>query len=445
MILRSFAAILLVLLTALPLQAQDPLPGVPTPLSHFGFEPGTDRKLANWTELTAYYEKLANTSPRVTVDTLGLTTLGEPFVMLTVTSPENHARLDELHAIQMKLSDPRTVRDSAELERLLDEGRTVVLITQQIHSTEVGAGQMAPNLLYRLAASNEDKVHEILDNVILLHVPSLNPDGTQMVSNWYRKWVGTPFEAAPLPSLYHYYIGHDNNRDWYAFTQLETQMAIEGAHNVWHPQIIHDVHQMGSEGARIFVPPFIDPVEPNVDPLIVAGINQLGSYMAAEMISQGKTGVVLNAQYDMFTPARAYQHYHGGVRILSETASADLATPIVIDPDDLGPGRGFDASKRSWNFPAPWEGGEWGLPDIVEYMESGAMALLSNAARNRRYWLDNFYSINERAVAGWESWPEAWVLPADQENAAGLNSVLRILTMGDVEVHRAESAFTAGG
>ncbi len=442
---RILVVLLLLLLPAGTLSAQDPVASVPTPESHFGFEPGTDRKLANWTELTAYYEKLAQTSPRVTVDTLGLTTLGEPFLMLTVTSPENHARLDELHDIQMKLSDPRTVSGQAELERLFDEGRTIVLITQQIHSTEVGAGQMAPNLLYRLASSNDEKVQEILENVVLLHVPSLNPDGTEMVSNWYNEWVGTPYEGAPPPALYHYYVGHDNNRDWYAFTQLETQLAIEGAHNVWHPQIIHDVHQMGSGGARMFVPPFIDPVEPNVDPLIVAGINQLGSYMAAELIADGKTGVVLNAQYDMFTPARAYQHYHGGVRILSETASADLATPIFVDPADLGPGRGFDASKRSWNFPAPWEGGEWGLPQIVDYMETGAMALLSNAARNRRFWLENFYTINQRAIEGWDSWPEAWVIPADQENPAGLNSVLRILTMGDVEVHRAESAFTAGG
>lgn len=443
---RLLIVLTLVLLAALPLGAQSdpaPLASVPTPVSHFGFEPGSDRKLANWEELVDYYEVLARTSPRVTIDTLGTTTLGLPFVMLTVSSPENQARLDELHTIQMKLSDPRTVAGPEERERLLDEGRTIVLITQQIHSTEVGAGQMAPNLLYRLAASNEEKVREILDNVVLLHIPSLNPDGTQMVSNWYRRWVGTPFEGVGLPALYHYYTGHDNNRDWYAFTQKETQLTIEGAHNAWHPQIIHDVHQMGSTGARIFVPPFVDPVEPNVDPLLVAGINQLGSYMAAELMSQGKQGVVINAQYDMYTPARAYQHYHGGVRILSETASARLATPIVIEEEELEGRRGFDATQRSWNFPMPWEGGEWGLPQIVDYMESGAMALLTNAAKNRRFWLDNFYSINQRAVEGWESWPEAWVIPAEQENPAGLNTVLRILTMGDVEVHRAEGAFSA--
>lgn len=431
----------LALLGALPLQAQ----GVPTPLSHFGYEPGSDRKLANWTEMLDYYGKLARTSPRVKLDTLGTTTQGRPFVMLTVTSPQNHARLTELHEIQRKLADPRSVSGPDELKSLMERGRTVVLITQQIHSTEVGAGQMAPRLLYRLAASEDPKVREILDNVILLHIPSLNPDGTEMVSDWYRRWVGTPFEAAPLPALYHPYVGHDNNRDWYAFTQKETQLTVEKAHNVWRPHIVHDVHQMGSNGARMFMPPYVDPVEPNVDPLIVAAVNQLGTYMAAELISDGKKGVVVNAQYDMFTPARAYQHYHGGARILTETASARMATPITIAPDELRSNRGFEARERSWNFPAPWEGGEWGLPQIVDYMDAGAMALLTHAARNRSFWLENFYRINQRAVNRWAEWPNAWVIPAGQTNDKGVQAVLRILRTASVEVHRAEAAFTAAG
>ncbi|HEV2149332.1 MAG TPA: M14 metallopeptidase family protein [Longimicrobiaceae bacterium] len=441
------AAARLALLAGLVLLAAPALPaqGVPTPAAHFGFQPGAHRRLAGWTELLGYYEAVARASPRVKLDTLGTTTLGRPFVMLTVTSPENHARLPELRDVQLRLSDPRRIGGPAELEALLDRGKTVVLITQHIHSTEVGAGQMAPNLLHRLAASDDARVREILDNVILLHVPSLNPDGTEMVADWYRRWVGTPFEAAPLPALYHHYVGHDNNRDWYAFTQKETQLTVEKAHNAWHPQIVHDVHQMGSTGARIFIPPYVDPVEPNVDPLIVAALNQLGTYMAAELISDGKTGVAVNAQYDMYTPARAYQHYHGGVRILTETASARMATPITIKPEELRSARGFDVRQRSWNFPAPWPGGEWGLPQIVDYQESAAMALLVNAARNRRFWLENFHAINRRAVERWPEWPHAWVIPAGQDNPKGVNAVLRILRMGDVEVHRAEAAFTAGG
>jgi hypothetical protein len=422
------------------LRAQD----VPAPADYFGFEIGADRSLADWEQLSGWYALLADRSPRVALDTLGSSTQGNPFLMVTVTSAENHARLAELREVQLRLADPRTVSGPDELAGLLEEGRTVVLVTHGIHATEVGGPQMAARLLYRLATSDEPQVREILDNVILLDIPSLNPDGLEMVVRWYRRWVGTPYEGASLPWLYHFYVGHDNNRDWYAFTQRETELTITQAHNAWHPQIVHDIHQMGSSGARIFFPPYVEPWEENVDPALTAAANQLGAYMAAELIAQGKRGVVINAQYDAYTPARAYQHYHGGVRILSETASARTATPIVIASEDLRSGRGFDARARSWNFPVVWEGGNWGLPDIVDYMDAGVMALLTNAAKHRRYWLENFYRINERAVEAWPAWPAAWVLPGDQAGT-GLDAVLRILTLGDVEVHRTEAPFAAQG
>ena len=417
---------------------------VPTPRDHFGFDMGEDRKLANWDQLTAYYEILAERSPRVTMETLGPTEMGRPFVMLTITSPENHARLEELHEIQMKLSDPRTISGADELERLFEMGKTVVMITHGIHATEVGGSQGAARLAHIMASSNAEKILEILDNVIFLQIPSLNPDGLQWVADWYNEHVGTEFEAAPLPWLYQFYTGHDNNRDWYAFTQKETIHTV-GAQNDWHPQIVHDIHQMGANGARIFFPPYIEPWEPNIDPALTAAVSQLGTYMAAELTSQGKKGVVVNAQYDAFTPARAYMHYHAGARILSETASARLASPTTIAPERLGPGRNFDASQRSWNFPNPWAGGAWGLPDIVDYQTSGALALLTNAAKNRRYWLENFYGVNKRAVDKWDAWPDAWIIAAGQENQTGVKYALRSLVMADVEVNQAESSFSVEG
>lgn len=435
------AILILLLLSAGELVAQ----AVPTPASHFGFDIGEDRKLGNWDQLTAYYEKVAEASDRIKVDTLGSTTGGLPFVMLTITSPENQARLEELREIQLKLADPRMVSSPEELEGLLAHGKTVVLITHGIHATEVGGPQMAARLAYRMATSNDPEILEILDQVIFLDIPCLNPDGTQWITNWYNQWVGTEYEAAPLPWLYHHYIGHDNNRDWYAFTQVETQLTVTEAHNVWHPQIVHDIHQTGATGARIFFPPFIDPYEQNIDPALISGVNQLGAYMAAEVTAKGMPGAVIHQRYDGFTPARAYQHYHGGVRILSEAASARIATPMEISLDDLRSGRTGDMTVSSWNFPWPWEGGEWGLPDIVDYMEAGAMALLNNAARNRRYWLENFYQINRRAVEGWEEWPEAWVIPPDQENEAGMAYLLRIITTGDVEVYQAQAPFEVEG
>ncbi len=424
-----------------PLVAQN----VPSPESHFGFVPGTSRQLANWDQLSAYYAALAESSPRVMLDTLGLTTKGRPFLMLTISSPANLARLDELHEIQMKLSDPRSFDAGTELQSLLDRGKTVVMITHNIHSTEVGGAQVAPGIAYRMAASrNDPQVDEILDNVIFLQIPSLNPDGTQWISDWYNQWVGTEFEAAPMPWLYQFYVGHDNNRDWFTFAQVETQHTI-GAQNRWHPQIVHDIHQMGGSGARIFFPPYIDPMEPNVDPGLVSAVNQLGSWMAASLTAEGKRGVVINAIYDGFHPGRAYMHYHGGARILSETASARLATPVTLTKEQVRGGREYEASESSWKFPWPWEGGEWGLPQIVDYMDSGAMALLTNAARNRRYWLENFYNVNRRAVEGWDRWPAAWVIPSGQGNPVGVQYALRSLAMGDVEVRPATRAFTAEG
>ncbi len=411
---------------------------VPSPVEYFGHEMGAEGELANWDELSAYYALVAEASPRVVVDTLGATTLGAPFLRMTITSRENHGSLDRYREIQHRLADPRRISGEAELEELLEEGRTVVLITSHIHSTEVGAGQMPARLVHRLATSNEERVREILDEVILILIPSLNPDGTQMTSDWWREWRDTEFEGAPLPRLYHHYIGHDNNRDWWFFSQEETRMTILDAHNAWRPQIVHDVHQMGNGGARLFVPPYIDPVEPNVDPRLISGLNQLGKYMAAEMTKDGFDGIVTDAIYDIFTPARAYQHYHGGARILSETASTDWARPIQQDFEELGGSRDYDAQERSSNFPSPWNGGRWGLDDVVAYQDAGAMALLTNAAKNRRFWLENFAAIHQAAVEGWEQWPDAWVIPDEQENPMGLDHLLRVLTTGDVEVHRAE-------
>ena len=438
---RRLSAILSVFVILTPsLTAQR----IPSPQQYFGFEMGSDRRLANWDELSSYYEELAENSQRVIVDTLGATTTGQPFVMLTITSPKNHARLAELRDIQMKLADPRMISSESELDQLFDDGKAVAMITHGIHSTEVGPSQMAARLAYTMASSNEERILEILENVIFLQIPSLNPDGLQWVNDWYNEHVRTQFEAAPLPWLYHFYTGHDNNRDWYAFTQDETILTV-GAQNAWHPHIVHDVHQMGGNGARIFFPPYIEPWEPNIDPALTTAVSQLGTYMAAELTAQGKKGVVVNAQYDAFTPARAYMHYHGAARILSETASARMASPTNIPPEVLGPGRNFDASQRSWNFPNPWEGGAWGLPDIVDYQYSGALALLTNAAKNRRFWLENFYGVNKRAVDKWDAWPDAWVIPGNQENQTGVNYALRSLVMSEVEVAEAQEAFSVDG
>ncbi|HEX9543893.1 MAG TPA: M14 family metallopeptidase, partial [Pyrinomonadaceae bacterium] len=375
---------------------------IPAPEEILGFVPGDDRTLASWNQVIRYFEALAKSSDRVRFEELGKSTMGQPFVMATISSPENLARLDEYQKIQELLADPRKLGSPAGRERkaaeLISRGKTIVLITCGIHSTEVGSYLSSMLIAHRLASSNEREIREILKNTIILLVPSLNPDGVDIVKNWYDKTLGTPYEGTNPPELYHKYTGHDDNRDWYAFTQVETQIAVEKIHNVWHPQIVHDIHQQGEYGARMFLPPYMPPVEPNVPQQIVAGYTELGSYMAREMRSAGFKGITTNSTYDAWSPSRAYSHYHGGVRILSETASCKIATPITVKFEQLKKGEGYDAKKESATFAPLWSGGEWHLRDITNYMRTAAFLLLDHASTHRDEWLHRFYEIGKAAV-----------------------------------------------
>jgi zinc carboxypeptidase len=375
---------------------------IPAPADVLGFAPGEDRKLASWSQVIAYFEQLDRASNRVVFETLGETSMGKPFVMATISSPENLAKLDEYKQIQAQLADPRRLGPPATRDRkaaaLIARGKTIVLITCGIHSTEVGSYLSSTLIAHRLASSNDPEIQNILTNTIVLLVPSLNPDGVDIVKNWYDKTLGTPYEGTDPPELYHKYTGHDNNRDWYAFTQVETQLTVDKIHNVWHPQIVHDIHQQGSMGSRLFLPPYMAPVEPNVPRQLVAGYKRLGNWMASEMRAKGFEGITTNSTYDAWTPARAYSHYHAGVRMLSETASAKIASPMTLKFSELTSREGYDPQKESANFGPLWRGGEWKLSNITNYMTTAAFLLLRNAAENRGEWLRSFYEVGKEAV-----------------------------------------------
>ncbi|MDT5155814.1 MAG: hypothetical protein QOH51_171 [Acidobacteriota bacterium] len=415
---------------------------VPAPEDVLGFRPGDDRRLAAWAQTVEYFRRLADASPRVKFEELGKTTLGAPFVLATISAPENLARLEEFKEIQRRLADPRTLGPTPDrrAEDLIRRGKTIVLITCGVHSTEVGSYLSGMLIAHRLASSNEPEVQEILRNTIVLLVPSLNPDGVDIVKRWYDKTLGTPYEGTSPPELYHKYVGHDDNRDWYAFTQVETQLTVDKVHNVWHPQIVHDIHQQGTFGSRLFLPPYMRPVEPNVPRQLVEGYTELGHFMADQMLRAGFKGITWDSTYDAWTPSRAYSHYHGGVRILSETASANLATPITVTPAQLRAGEGYDARKTTPNFPVAWTGGEWHLRDITNYMTTAAFELLRHAAVNRETWLRRFYAIGREAVRPrrpGELYAFA-ILPSEHSSA-----LLDILERGGVEIDIA-NPFTDG-
>jgi hypothetical protein len=424
---RTLAAACWLAASATLLSAQ-----TPPPHQTLGFRVGADRQLADWGQISAYFQKLDAASERVLVQELGRTTLNNPLLLAVISSPANLRELNRYQEIQRRLADPR--RPSGRPEELIRQGKSVVLVTCGIHATEVGASQMAMELAYEMADAKDARTSKILDQVILLLIPSLNPDGLNVVARWLRETVNTPAEGTPPPELYHPYAGHDNNRDWYMFALQETRLVVEKVHQVWHPHIVIDLHQMGANGARLFVPPYVDPIDPNVDPILQAEIVSLGGSIFADLLAAGKQGVVINAMFDAYTPARAYQHYHGGVRILLEAASARLASPREVKPNQLAEGRGYYRSTPTWNHPLPWSGGRWGLRDIVDYHKSAVMAGLIHAAVRREDWLRNFRQVAVNSVD--RRSPFAFLLPPGQPDAQALADLLEVLRFGQIEVHR---------
>lgn len=423
---------------------------IPTPASVLGFEPGTDKMLPTWAQVVDYYTKLDAASPRVELHVVGKTTLGRPFLAAFISDSANIANLPRYQEIQRKLADPR-LRAQGERDRLIAEGKVVILVTSSIHSTEVG-GHLTPfRLADRLARGNDAETLNVLRNTIIILVPSQNPDGMDIVGDWYRATLGTPTEGAGPPVLYNYYAGHDNNRDWYTFHLAETRATVDSLYAKWYPQINNDIHQQGGNAGRIFIPPYMDPIEPNIDPILTGATDALGMAMVWRLLADGKTGIASNASYDQWSPARQYQLNHGAARILTETASAALASPVDVPFERLGRGRGYDAKVTSWNYPVLWEGGHWGIGDIVDYQTSASWALFAAAASDRERWLVSQATVQEHSVLGNKAadrtdWPSSIVIPkSGQPDAAALQTLVWTLQHGQVEVRETTTPVTVAG
>ena len=438
-----FLVIVLALLCAASAAAQ-----IPTPEAFFGFKMGTDGKLADWPSIEKYFRTVAAASDRVELVDVGATTEGRRIIAAIISAPENIANLETLQIDNRLLADPRRLASDREALAIRSGARPVVAIGASIHASEIGATQSANELLYELATSVDARTESILRDLIIILLPSLNPDGHTMVVDWYRKMQGTPFDGAPMPWLYHRYVGHDINRDAFMMNMQENRTLAHFFTRVWHPQVFLAMHQMGSDGPRMFVPPNDDPIDVNHDPLIWRTAALLGSAMAMELEGQNKSGVISNAMYDYYWPGYEDSAPLGRntVCVLTEVASVRLASPIDVAAKDLrGAGRGLPEYRPQINFPNPWPGGTWRLRDIVDYDLIAMRGLLNAASHYKDTLLLNFYTMGRRAIArGASEGPFAYLIRPEQHDTAAAAKLVSLLADGGVDVMQAQEPFKAG-
>ncbi|HEV7518151.1 MAG TPA: M14 family metallopeptidase [Thermoanaerobaculia bacterium] len=449
---RSFGVLALVCLLPAAARAANPAnpanpASIPTPESFLGHRVGEDRYLAPYPKVLAYLRAVAAASDRVTVETAGRSTQGNEMVVAVLTSAENQQHLERYREIARRLAAPDGL-SAAAAQALVAEGKTIALVTCSIHSTEVGSTQMVMELAHEVATTTDPEMLRWLSDVILLVVPSINPDGQVMVVDWYDKQKGTPYEGGPMPWLYHVYAGHDNNRDFYMLTQKETQVVNDLLYHRWFPQIFLDEHQMGQVGPRMFVPPQADPLAPDVHSLVFRTADLLGTVMGMRLEEAGKLGVGSNMIFDSYWPGgtRNTAWWKNVTGLLTEVASANIATPVYIENGELRGGiKGLPEYNRRANFPSPWPGGWWRLRDIVEYEWVATRSFLESGSRYRQSLLTNVYRMASEATArGRSEPPYAFVIPEGQRDPVAAALLVDLLLRHGVRVERAASPVAVG-
>ncbi len=418
--------------------------GLPTPESVIGWAPCADNKLATYEQIADYFQKLDAATDRMQLIEIGKTAEGRTQLMAIVSSEANMKQLARYKDIARRLALARGLTD-AEARALAKDGKAVVWVDFGLHSTEVAHGQTAPLFAWKVVTDETDEMRAIRDSVILLLVPNMNPDGTTLVANWYRKTVGGPFSRSEPPALYHKYIGHDNNRDWFMFNMPETQNVGRQLYQEWFPQIIHNQHQTGAFPARITIPPYEDPPNPNIPPLVIRGITEVGAAMGRRFEREGKAGVVARLQYDTWWNGgmRSAPYYHNMIGILTE-AQHNTPDPITYDARTFPKtfADGTSTSEPTTFYPNPFRGGEWHLRNTCEYMVTASMAVLDLGAKRREEWLYDIYQMGRDAIRAGER--ETFVISAEQWDPGAAVKMLTALRWGGIDIERATAPFTAG-
>lgn len=419
---------------------------VPTPESVLGFKAGADYKLANYDDSINYFQKLDAASDYLKLQEVGYTSEGQRWYLALISTPANLSNVEKYRDIGQRLAHPKGLTD-AEASQLAREGKAIVDINGGLHATEAAGAQHTIQLAYDLLNNVDDpKIRAILDNVVFLLWPSLNPDGQNIVVEWYRSNVGTPYEIAPLKQLYQKYVGHDNNRDAYMLNMIESRV-IERTWRHWEPQIIYVHHQTAPFPTRIWLPPFAEPIGAEAPPLMSRTVNSIGMAIAHGLESNGQPGAThMGTGFDSWYPG--YIDYMPMFKNIpafwTETALYRYATPRFYTVNDFQPNH-RDLRVGSL-YSSPWQGGWWRLRDAVEYMVTASISTLDYAAKYKYDLLYNRYQAGRNTIRKYEQEPPyAYFIPQSQHDPVAAVEMLRRLAFGGIEVHQISKAVQHDG
>ncbi len=409
-----------------------------SPEEFFGFKPGSDRQLFTYEKLIDYLKELDRDSPGIHMEEIGVSPMGKPIYICFISAPGNIQILDSLRQVNRELAlEPQM--DPSRLNKVIRNGKVFVLATLSMHSSEVGPSQSAPLIAYDLATTSDEEKLRWLEDVVYMMVPCHNPDGMDMIVENYQEHLGTTYEGASLPRVYHKYVGHDNNRDFVILTQEDNRAIARIYNQTWFPQVMVEKHQMGSTGTRYFVPPNHDPIAENVPAGIFHWAGVFGQHMATDMTSRGLAGVSQHYLFDDYWPGSTETCiWKNVIGFLTEAASAATATPIYVEPTELTVhGKGLSEYKKSINMLLPWEGGWWRLGDIVEYEVVSTYSILRTASRFRGEILEYRNSVcREQVAKGREEAPYYYIMPGKQHDPGELVDLVNLMKEHGVEVYR---------
>ena len=421
-------------------------PEIPSPESVLGFEVGADFKLASYEESIRYFRRLDASSDQLRLVQAGRTSEGRPWYMALISAPENLAGIERFRDISLQLAHPDGVPEE-EARRLSREGKAFVDINGGLHATEAAGAQHTIQLAYQLLSESEEApVGEILENVIVMLWPSLNPDGQELVVNWYRSNLGTPYEVAPLVELYQKYVGHDNNRDAYMLNMVESRVLTR-SWQFWEPQIIYVHHQTAPFPARIWLPPFAAPIASRTPPLMSRQVNTIGMAIAEGLESRGLPGAIhMGTGFDAWYPGYIdfLPMFQNRVAFWTETALYRYATPRFYTVDDF-PKEARDLVTETL-YPSPWKGGWWRLRDAVDYMRVASLSVLEYAAKYKDRLLFNRYQSGINTILKYRSEPPfAYFIPRKQRDPVAAVEMLKRLAFNGIRIFELSSRISFEG